>query len=65
MITPEQSINKSTGYSGSNMIMTGCCHATDSVPCPVCGHSIPLGESECPLCHVRIITILRKRKIST
>lgn len=65
MLTPEENTAKDTYYDKGNIVMTGCCHATDGVLCPVCGHSITLGKTECPMCHIRIIMILRKRKIST
>ena len=44
------------------MLLTGSTHATDTIPCPRCEHSFPLGATECPKCGLRIITIRKRRE---
>ena len=44
------------------MLFTGSTHATDTIPCPRCGYSFPLGNTECPQCSLRIIVIRKRRE---
>lgn len=44
------------------MLFTGSTHTTDTIPCPRCGRTFPLGAMECPQCGLRIITIRKRRK---
>ena len=45
------------------MILVGICHADDSMPCPVCGASVPLPAESCPSCDAQFFLIRRKRKM--
>ena len=43
------------------MLVTGSCHATDTLRCPKCGTKIALDTNECGTCGVRIFVIRRPR----
>lgn len=44
------------------MLVTGSCHATDTLRCPGCGTLIALDTNQCTKCGVRILAIRKRRR---
>ena len=43
------------------MLVTGSCHATDTLRCPNCGAAIALDACQCSKCGLRIVILRRPR----